>query len=135
MAFLFEFASANRILRLRFEGTVTDEELTTAYRLLAVHTERTPPRAGVADFSEVADFQVTTETLRRLAYSPPALANRDVPRFIVAPSQVIFGLARLFESHGAPTRPNFCIVRAPEDVWLALSIPEPRFEPVPPLPD
>jgi hypothetical protein len=131
MAFQFEFDSANRILRLRFEGMVTDEELTTAYRLLAVHTERTPSRAGVGDFSGVTDFQVTTETLRRLAYSPPALANQDVPRFIVAPSQAIFGLARLFESHGAQTRPNIYVVRTREEVWAALSVQEPHFEPLP----
>jgi len=131
MAFQFEFDSAKQIFRLRFEGTVTDEELTAAYRLVTVYTERTPSRAGVADFSEVVDFQVSTETLRRLAYSPPALANQDVPRFIVAPFHAIFGLARLFESHGAQTRPNFYVVRTPEEVWAALSVQEPHFEPLP----
>lgn len=130
--FQFEFDPINRILRCRFEGLVTDGELIDYYRLAERFALIMDPRAGVADFVAVTRFEVSPTTIRRLAESPPAISDPNVPRFVVAPSHPAFGLSRLFELIGEATRPNLYVVRAPEQVWMILNIQEPRFEAIQP---
>jgi hypothetical protein len=126
--FKFEFDSAHRILRARFERLVTDDELTEFYQLAGHYAARMTPSAGIADFFAVARFQVLPATVRKLAESPPAISNPQVPRFIVAPCHHAFGLWQLFELYGNKTRPNLYIVRATEDVWKILNVRGLRFE-------
>ena len=128
--FQFEFDPINGILRCRFEGLVSDGELIDYYRIAAQHVARLTPKAGITDFSAVTRFQVLPETLRRLAYSEPALPDPAVPRFIVAPSDHTYGMSRLFEGYGEKKRPKLHVVREAEEVWRMLNIQEPRFEPM-----
>lgn len=130
MAFQFEFNAPHQILRIRFDGTVSDEELARFYRLAVIQAARTGAKAAIIDFSAVTDFRVTTETMRNLANSPPAMPDPNLPRFVVAPDLLIFGLSRLFEMQGAQTRPNFYVLRNAEEIWTILAIPEPCFEPL-----
>lgn len=130
MAFRFDFDPTNRILRGRFMKEVTDSELIDFYRMTALLSESLSPEAGVADFAQ-ATAEVTPDTIRKLAKLPPAFPKQDRPRFIVAASDHIFGLARMFQIEGEATRPNLHIVRSEEEAWERLGVERLEFDSVP----
>src|SRR5271156_6591044 len=117
MPYYFEFDSANRILRCRLEGELTDEMLKEYYRLLEIYAEQTGPRAGILDMSSVTEFKGSTKVIRELANSRPAIADPSIPRCIVATSPEIFGIARMFELQGQETRPNLHVVRTQKEAF------------------
>lgn len=131
MAYHFEFDSKNRILRGNFTGRVTDEELTSFYRMARSYVDRTDPQAALTDFSEVSSLEVAAATVRKLAKSEPALPQTTRPRVIVAPSNHIFGMARMFEFEGETTRPNLHVVRTLDEAWAIFGVQQPKFGPVP----
>jgi hypothetical protein len=126
----FEFDSANKILRCRLEGQVTDEMLKEYYRLLEMYAAQTGPRAGILDMSSVTEFKGSTKVIRELANSRPALPDPSIPRCIVATSPEIYGIARMFELQGQDTRPNLHVVRTQKEALAILGVQEPRFEPI-----
>lgn len=130
MPYCFDFDSKYKILRCRFDGSVTDEDLKEFYRLAAEFVERTDPRGAITDFSAVSSFDVSPETIRELAKSAPCMPDTRGPRCVVAPSHEIFGMARMFELEGERTRVNLHIVRTQREAWALLGILEPQFEPV-----
>ena len=131
MPYYLEFDPVNRILRGRFEGPVTDELLKEFYGVAGGYFERTGARAGITDLSAVTSLEVSPQTIRDLASAPPAIQDRDLPRFIVAAAPGIFGMARMFELAGQDTRPNLHVVRTMKEVCLILGITDPKFEPIP----
>ena len=128
MPYQFEFDSTNQIFRARFEGRVTDEELKAYYQRGTEIVAQINPRAGIADFSAVTSFEVSTETVRGLAKLPPVMPGPAKPRFIVAPAPHLFGLARMFLIEGQETRPNNHVVRTMREACTILGVPEPQFE-------
>jgi hypothetical protein len=133
MPYHFEFDSINRVLRGRVAGRVTDGDLTDFYRSAAEHVALVDPIAGIVDLSAVTSFEVSPQTIRRLAKSEPAMPEPSRLRVIVAISSHVFGMARMFEFEGEATRPNLHVVRTVDEAWAILGIHEPRFEPMPAL--
>ena len=130
MSYHFEFDSTNGILRIWFEGHLTDEDLKEYYLVVRKYVANTNPSAAILDMSAVTTVQLSPQTIRELAASPPTILEPIRPRFIVAPSPPIFGFARMFELEGEATRPNLHVVRSAKDVWAILGIREPKFEPL-----
>jgi hypothetical protein len=116
----FDFGPENKIIRVRFSGRVTDEELKTYYREAAAQTKNTRAQAGLIDFSQASSFDVSRETVLELAALEPALADPKAVRVIVATSPAIYGMARMFELSGEATRPNLHVVRTHEEAWAIL---------------
>jgi hypothetical protein len=52
------------------------------------------------------------------------------PRIIVAPTEVGFGLARMFQIQGEVTRPLLEVMRTLDEALVRLGIPSPHFEPL-----
>jgi hypothetical protein len=130
MSYYFEFDPENRILRGRFEGQVTDELLKEYYSLAGGYFERKAAHSAITDFSAVTSFEVSPQFIRELASSPPAILDQVLPRFILAASPGIFGMARMFELAGQDTRPNLHVVRTMKEVCVILGITDPKFEPI-----
>ncbi len=105
MPYQFDFDSTNRILRGRLDGCITDQVLKEYYRAAARYAAETDPLGGVTDFSAVTAFEVSAETIRELARSMPAMPDPHRVRVIVAPLDLVFGMARLFQFEGQETRP------------------------------
>ena len=133
MAYQFEFDAANRILRCRWDGEVTDECLKDCYSALKKHAMLTKPRAGILDFSGVTAFRVASRTVQELARSAPSLADPSVPRIVVAPAPVVFGVARMFQVIGEETRPNLQVVRCADEAYTRLGVESPHFEKLQPI--
>ena len=129
MAYRFEFDSTHRIVRCKVTLQVTDEELADCYQTIALVCEALDPEVGIADFSDATSF-ATAGKVRALANLAPALPEPSRPRFVVASSDHIYGLARLFQIEGEATRPNLHIVRSSADALAMLEIDEPQFGPL-----
>ena len=130
MSYQIDFDSTNRILRARFEGRVTDDELREVYRFGQGHVTRFDPLAGITDFSGVTAVAFSSQTMRDLARSKPIMTDPSRPVVFVAPSPDLFGMARMFELEGAETRPNLHVVRTAEEAYKVLNVREPQFAPV-----
>lgn len=128
MPYYFEFDPTNKILRCTFEGRVDDEELNKYDRDAAKFASMTRPRLGVVDFSAVTAFEVTREKIVELAGSAPAIADPDSTRVLIAPSPVVYGMARMFEMESHRTRRSLHVVRTEQEAWGILGVAEPRFE-------
>jgi hypothetical protein len=131
MAYRFEFDSANKILLFRAEGVLTDESLGEVYRAVRKYSTATDARMGIWDLSAVTEYAVSTEFVRQLAKEEPALPDAARrPGIIVAPDTVGFGLSRMFQLWGEPTRPLLNVVHTLDEALAALGVQSPHFEPL-----
>ena len=126
----FQFDAANRLLVCRVSGAVTDESLREFYELAGKCAALTRPAAGIVDFSGVTSFRVSPETIRALASSPPPMSDPKAPRYIVAASDHVFAMSRMFEVHGEKTRPLLRVVRRVDEAYELLKIQDPHLEPI-----
>lgn len=127
MAYSFGFNSVHGIFLVRFEGQVTDEEFKEYYRVAGQQMTRLQPSATISDYSGVTDLQVSVETLRELAHAYIAMPASN-PRLVVAAAPHIYGLARMFQSEGEPSRPNLHIVTTLAEAFAHLKVESPQFE-------
>src|SRR5271165_3949902 len=125
MPYYFEIDSTNRIARCRFEGRLTNEEITECYRKACEIVALKDPHAGIADLSAVKSYEVSSRTMHKLAKSPPIMSNPDRIRVIVAEPIHIYGIARVFLALGQRTRPNLHVVRFEEEAWAILAVTKP----------
>src|SRR5437867_2667212 len=130
MSHQFQFDPASRLLLCQIEGVVTDASLREYYRDVGRYVRKIQPSAGIVDFTGVTSFRVSTATIRELADSPPPVQDPKVPRFIVAPTDHIFAMARMFELQGDKTRPLLQVVRTLAEAYALLDIRDPQLEPV-----
>jgi len=129
MAYCFEFDARNSIFRCRLAGNVTDESLKECHDVAGRYAALTNPRVGIMDFSNVDSLNVSSQTVRDLALRTPGMPGSR-PRFLVAPSTHMYGLARMFQEVGSEARPHVHVVRSVDEVYALIGVPEPQFEPV-----
>jgi len=116
---------------MRFEGQVTDESLSAVQQAIRAYSAKTDAGAGISDYSSVTEFPVSSDLVRQLADDgPPAGDATRRPRVIVAPATVAFGLFRMFQIVGAPTRPLLRVVRTMDEALAVLGVQSPHFEPL-----
>lgn len=130
MSYKFDFDSTNRILRCRFEGRVTADELRNYLRIVGDYVTQTSARGGVTDLSAVTTIQATPEAIRRLASVRPAVPLMDRPRVILAASDHVYGFARMFEIEAEDARPNLHVVRTWNEAGAILGVQEFHFDPI-----
>ena len=133
MPYQIDFDSTNRVLRARFEGRVTDDDLKSGYRFGQENVTGFDPLSGITDFSGVTTVAFSAQTMRELARTKPILPNPSRVVVFVAPSPDLFGMARLFELEGAEARPNLQVVRTMAEAYQVLNIRNPQFVPVTPV--
>jgi hypothetical protein len=130
MPYGFEFDATNSVLQGRLEGRVTSEELVEYYRAAVKCARLKQPSSGITDLTGVTAFEASSQTIRELAGTRPVIPNPDLLRVIVASSPDVYGLARMFESHGEATRPNLHVVRTCKEALAIIGVVEPKFEPI-----
>jgi|SRR5579862_1383216 len=124
-AYVIEYDADNRVLAVRFGTVVTDHTLLRFFDDAPGYVGGRDVAGTLIDYSAVVTVDVTSATMRTIGARPPLLAD-PMPRVIVAPRDVVFGLARmaLGHSHG---RDHLHIVRSLEDAHRILGIQDPRF--------
>lgn len=127
MEFQFEFAETDNILRLALAGEVTD------LAVMELWTKGLP----VAQSYSSCRLIVDTTNVTRFSVSPRAvntLAKRHSPdlptRVIVAPSDLLYGTSRMFQTLTESTRKNVHIVRTMTEAYKVLAVESPHFVPV-----
>jgi len=98
------------------------------YRMAILLAESLDPLAGIIDFSSVTDLKATPSKMRELAAFPPVMPQRDRVRVIIAPSDHVFGMVRIFEIEGEATRPSLHLVRSAREAWAIIGIEDPEFK-------
>ena len=81
--------------------------------------------------SGVTSLEVSSQTIRELAKSPPAIPNAARLRVLIATSPPVYGVARMFELQGQDTRPNFHVVSSEKEAFAILGIQEAKFGAIP----
>ncbi len=129
MELRFEFDAVNKILLARPEGRLTDESFAEVYGAIRKYSTATDARAGIFDFSSVTEFAISAETVRRWAKQEPAMPDATArPRIIAVKAPSGFGLARMFQTVGAGTRPLLEVVHTVDEALAALGMQSPHFE-------
>ena len=123
----FEFDSIHKILLVVVEGDIEDAEVLLAKDRIANQVKRLQPSAGITDLSAVRRFNVSSEAMRTAARQPSPYPD-SISTFIVAPADLVFGLARMYELIGSSARANLKVVHTRQEALDDLGVREPRFE-------
>ena len=123
----FEFDFEHKILRLVLEGDMEGEEFLRLNEEIRAHANHLRPVAGIADALAIENFNVSSQALRSAALqgSPYPAAT---PRYIVAASDFLFGLARMYELAGSHSEGKLQVVRRLEEALADLGVTQARFE-------
>ena len=127
MPYHFEFDSEHKILLLAYEGDVQSRDIVNANHDMAQHVARRKPSCGIADLSAVKTLDVPADTLRAAARQPSPYAE-ETPRFIVAPTDYLFGMARMYEIMANRAHEKLRVVRSRKEALAALGVRESKFE-------
>lgn len=126
MSLQFQFDESSRILLVRLEGQLTDEAAIECYEAVQAYALEKSVSAGIVDLSGITGFPVSSQLLRQLARRRPEISG-DMPRVIVAPNIVAYGLLRMFQLVADRHRPNFHVVRSLDQAVKLLQIESPEF--------
>ena len=129
MGFMMSFDARNNLLRMTLEGRVTDAILSDSYATAAKYVAANPPCRGIWNFSDVTQFEVSTDTIQGLARSSPIILSGHM-RVIVAPQDHLYGMARMFQILGQETRSDLHVVRTMDEAYRLLQVESPEFGPV-----
>ncbi len=120
LSYHFEYDAANKILAARFT-VVTDAVLKEFFEVAPRYIAAHAVEVGIVDFTAVTSFDWSAETSRQLARVAPLVPDPK-PRFVVAGSDVQFGMGRLFQQSSSVGRDELRIVRSLDEVYLELGI-------------
>jgi hypothetical protein len=125
----YEFDHDHRILVGILEGHLEDADLLAFDSSSREYITKFNPSGGITDFSGITAFSASGEVVRTIAQTPPAYTS-PIPWFLVAPRDVHYGMARMYQIIASDTRPKLQVVRSREEAFAALGVQHPRFESV-----
>lgn len=127
MPFHFEFDREHRILLVVVQGEYGDAEMLALIDAIRNRVGDLGVSAGITDLSLVTSFTVSSKAVRSAAGQPSPFAD-PTPRFVVAPADLVFGMFRMYQTHGERTRAMLHLVRSREEALATLGVPSPTFE-------
>jgi len=127
MPYHFEFDAEHGILLLAYEGDVQGDEIEQATDAMGQHIARLNPSGGIADLSAVKTLDVPSDTLRWVALQASPYPD-ETPRFIVAPTDYLFGMSRMYQIVANRPHEKLRVVRSREEALAALGVHDPKFE-------
>jgi hypothetical protein len=128
MTLRFEFDVEHRILLVLFEGDIRDSDVADIRDLAESYVDRLQPRAGIADLSGVRNLAVSGNAMR--AAGGRSSSPREIVRFIVAPQDHMFGMARMYELSEGMDPASLHVVRTRAEALATLGVPDAKFEPI-----
>jgi len=123
----FEFDDEHKLLLVVMEGDVDGAEIVKIDEELRARIIRMQPSAGISDLSRVRNFNVPAQVMRSAALQA-APYSAETPRFIVAPSDLIYGMSRMDELVANRPAGKLEVVRSREEALKRLSISNPTFQ-------
>jgi hypothetical protein len=126
MPYHFEFDSGHRILLAVLEGDLDGDQMRQANVELQSHKSGLQPSAVITDASTVIAFNVASHTVRDLASRASRPPEQSAPVFLIAPSDHLFGMGRMFQILAKHDQVH--VVRSREEALTALGVQSPKFE-------
>jgi hypothetical protein len=111
------------------KGDVQGEEIAVVSAEIRAQVSRLRPAAGISDFSAVENFNVSAQAMRTAAVQPSPYPS-EIPRYIVAPTDFLFGMARMYEQVADRPDSKLQVVRRMEDALAGLGAADAKFEAV-----
>jgi hypothetical protein len=127
MSFHVEFSQQNKILRVSWQGTVTDQEMRNYYTTVTSAMSSVGPCSLICDFSGITKLQVSSNIVKELAAKPSFIAE-GFKHVIVAPQEHVYGLVRMYEA--LTHRNNVVAVRTIGEAYRNLALINPNFSPL-----
>ena len=128
--FQFEYDAANEVFVVRMRGAITDDIFKASYAATPRHVKDRHIRAAVTDLTEVESYDVSAAAIREVSRLPPLFPD-PTPRWVVAPKDHVFGMARMFQMMSPKGRDMLHVVRSVREAYEALGVTSPRFEQLP----
>lgn len=132
--FEFAFDPVNKILLIRVQGRLTDERYAEPQQAFWKHWAATDGSAGIVDFSPVTEFALSTGFVRSLVdqeVDQKLVRNLNMrPRVVIAPTDLEFGLSRMYQNLGEGKHINFRVVRTMDEALAELGVESTHFEPL-----
>ena len=101
----------NRIVYSAFEGKISDSDLLAHGNVIKNHPDFNPEFSEIVDFSEVTELRVTVGFINSMAKSG-SLYSPGSKHAVIAPHDLSFGIARMYQMLAQDTRPNLAVVRS-----------------------
>ena len=103
--------ASQRLVISTFSGDVTDADIAGFPSLIRSHPDFDPSFSEILDFSAVTAASVSTSVVQEVARRVSHF-NLDSLHVVIAPQEVIYGLARMAQVFGEKTKPNAVVVRS-----------------------
>jgi len=113
--------SRRKLVVTTYAGLVTDHDVASQISEIARHAPYDDQYCAITDFTQVTQFEISSEQIRRVADSKSPLERAR--RVMVAPSDEAYGTSRMFQALSGRTRPNISVVRTLEEAYKLLCIP------------
>ena len=123
----FEFDQVNKVVCWRLRGEVSEPLFMESLAFVKQILSDTKPAKGIIDFSAVTAFHVSAQAIRQVAGSAPIFPT-SMPRVIVASSDHVFGMSRMFASLTEEVRTDVQVVRTMQEAFDLLGIKSPQFQ-------
>jgi len=116
----YEIDADKHLVHCRASGTLTNRELIDHYRSIATDPAFDPHFDQLADLGPVERFDLDATTIRREALE--TVFDASARRAIVAPTDVGFGLARIYGSYAELAPQTVRVFRDMSDArrWLGI---------------
>lgn len=129
MAYRLQFDSKQKVLLVIHEGEVHGWEIESLGDGLRRRFGELNPSITISDFSTATTVDVSSEMIRHLAKKDGSFP-KAMRRFIVAPADHLFGLARMYELSAHPPFAALQVVRSREEALAAIGIEALKLEPL-----
>ncbi len=123
----FKFDPEHRILLTVMEGDIDGSEIQIIDREMRAAIARTRPSAGISDLTAVRKFNVPSHIMHNAAMQQPPPFPADTPRFIVASTDFLFGMMRMYELIANRPPGILTVVRCMEDALATIGVSHARF--------
>jgi hypothetical protein len=124
--YYYQFEDRYRILLVVAYGSVDEDELRELYFDIRRRKDEEHSLTGILDLTEVTFFNVNAGVICGLALLPPNFVDPTL-RAVVAPTDFLFGMARMFQITGSDTRRGLLIVRTLSEALSALNFKDVHF--------
>jgi len=132
-SYRFELDPENKILLLRVqENKLTDALLQEVYDAIREYAAVNDPLAVIADFSSIVQVDLSATLINHLAKQPPPVPRpTESPGFLVCGTNILYGMARMFQIQSEVIHPRVHVVRTLDEALKTLGSPTVRFESLP----
>ena len=100
----------NGIVYSSFEGALNDNDILAHRDVLKSHPDFNPQFSEIVDFTGVTQLRVTVGLINSMARSDSLYSHKS-RHAVVAPHDLTYGVARMYQMLAQDKRPNVAVVR------------------------